>query len=103
MKRTIIISAVTTVLVNFLLYILSGWVIFLLAWIALGFLARKISSYGDMKNSNGWNYFCCNVFPPIIILIELFDKDNEYKVHFGKFIPKLPKFRNPFVWPEKSE
>lgn len=102
MKKTIIVSAITTVLVNFLLYLLSGWVIFLMVWIALGFLAKKLVD----THSNGGEevkYFICFILPPVALFC-LFHLDGvSLKDIFGDCLPKFPKFRNPIVWIEKSE
>lgn len=101
MKKTIITAAITTVLVNFLLYLLSGWAIFLMVWIALGFWARKIA-IKDSVYDDPVVYGLVWVVPICVLISEATCKDSTDKIML--FIKdKLPKFRNPFVWPEKSE
>ncbi len=103
MKTTIIASIATSLITVIIYQMLSWWVILLGVWVFLGFVARKISSLTHMKNDPFWNYGFCNVVPPIIIAIQLPEVWSELKEKYSSIFNKLPKFRNPFVWAEKSD
>jgi hypothetical protein len=100
-KKVILLSAATYFALNTITWLI-GWLIwpigFLAVWLFLGHIARKMSSLTHIKDDKAWNYIICNLVPPIVIMI-LFLEDSE------KFLKRfnLPKFRNPFVWPEKEE
>lgn len=42
MKTTILTSSITTVLTYLVIHVLSGWMMFLVIWIALGFFGAEI-------------------------------------------------------------
>ncbi len=98
-KKVILLSAATYFALNTIGWLL-GWLVWplgiLAVWMFLGHIARKMSAHTLMENDNAWNYIMCNLFPPIAIGILLIE---EKDIFFKKF--NLPKFRNPFVWPEK--
>lgn len=108
-KKVILLSAVTCLAINLIVWLLewlTGPLVFLGGWLLLGCVARKLTSYTLMKNDWAWNYLFSNACPPIAILMALMS--DWGKICYGlkqeyNIFNRLPKFRNPFVWPEKSE
>jgi hypothetical protein len=108
-KKVILLSAATCLALNSIVWLL-GWlawpIVFIGGWFLLGCVARKISSYTHMKNDWAWNYLFSSAFPPITIMVSLLNDWRE--ISYGlkqeyNIFNRLPKFQNPFVWPEKEE
>lgn len=100
MKKTIIVSAITTILVNCILQILGWWIwpiIIICIWIYSGkfcFWVEEKFNFGTLteKEKNEAKYW-----GPIAWIGFIYCYWEELNKKF------IPKFRNPFFWPEKSE
>lgn len=100
MKKTIITAVITTVLVNCILQILGWWIwpiIIICIWIYSGKLCFWVEEKFNFGTSTEKEKKSSFYFGPFIWIgfFDLYWK--ELKERF------IPKFRNPFVWPEKSE
>lgn len=97
LKKTILISAATYLVLNFILWLL-GSLIWPIILIGLWFGAGHLSFFLEEKYSN-WECprFPAYLFGPIWMVFICID--------YRKQILKenwLPKIRNPFVWPQKE-
>lgn len=101
MKNTIIISAATYFVLNFIVWVL-GWVVWPLAWVISGFLFFRLGNRLAKSDELDHDYVALSLSllmgPAMMIVFvvcfweEVIDK-----------MPWLPSIRNPFVWPEKHD
>lgn len=100
MKNTL--ATIFTSLVTIVIYQwLDWWPFFVGGWIALGFVARKMSRAACHSKDNAWDYGFCNIAPPLAIVVmmpEYLDSEDGEQFKAG-----LPTFRSPIVWPTKPE
>lgn len=96
-KKVILLSSVTYLAINITTWLL-GWliwpVIFIGAWAGSGYLGRYIYKTHTNDSSDLWMFL---LFGPIWLACIL----NDYWPSIKRDLTFLPKFRNPFVWPEK--
>lgn len=97
-KKVIFISAATCLAINTITWLI-GWlawpVVFLGLWFVAGYLGHKIDKKFNNNNYESLVFFL--IFGPMWLACSI--NDNWQRLREG--LPKLPKFRNPFFWPEK--
>lgn len=104
MKTTIIISAATCLATHLALWML-GWVIWPILWVISGLLLLKLGDYLSGDEATGFGAkIVCGVLGPILLVAMIIAHLDSTPFDFSKLnLPSLPKFRNPFVWPEKND
>ena len=94
-KNTILISAATYFVLNFILWA-TGWMIWPILWIICGHLCvltEKHDKYAAMPN------FACYAGGPISLMVSVMHNQLYKNINIFKHFPKI---RNPFIWPEKE-
>ncbi len=100
MKTTILTSVVTSLLTYLIVNVLGWWIwpiIIIGGWFAIGRLclwAEKKSGWGKTKEDQTFFFKNAGIGTAIAFVCCYWEELNK------KFVPK---FRNPFVWPEKFE
>jgi len=94
LKNTILVSAAIYFVINFILWA-AGWMIWPIVWLIIGHIGIKV----DEKYSGYVSWLGVSVIlGPIVFIVSVAENWELITKDFN-----LPKFRNPLVWPEKSE
>lgn len=98
MKKTIIVSALTTLFIHWLV---PTFVIWLALWLAVGWFCYSVCCESEYANTPICRAIAL-VWPPSALFAILLDKDDRAILlgKIKKFIPsfKMPKFRCPISW-----
>lgn len=103
-KTTILISAATFFVLNFILWAV-GWLIWPIIWASSGIALLKLGDWLSVAQiqSPWWIKTLAALLGPIMILALVISSFSGEFFDFKKLgILNLPKVRNPFIWPEKE-
>lgn len=104
LKNTILISAATFFVLNFIL-LAVGWMIWPIIWASSGIALLKLGDWLSVAQiqSPWWIKTLAALLGPIIILPLVISSLSGEIFDLKKLgILNLPKIRNPFIWPEKE-
>jgi hypothetical protein len=99
MKNTIIISAATCLAVHALIWML-GPLVWPLVWAASGLGLLKLGDFLSSETATLPIKFMAAIMGPVMLVHLIAASFHDGVFDFRKLnLPKFPKIRNPFVWP----
>ena len=99
MKKTILISAITSIFVNLVLSSkFFPFCLFLFVWLFMGYVVSVFRDLGDCNTRTETPTFACYLLPPIAFVFMLWTYGGSKVEYLENFIQKwFPNFKIPTV------